>query len=257
MGIIIIIVIVILVIYFVRKSSSESGSSASGTAAAPAELYFTDLPDEERTARRTRYCEIMQGPNGSALAKCREKVWNLFIPNKNLDFKGSLSGILYESDRAKKLEKIDSDVLAALRADPETYEIWWSEVYDDILNSAYQDRRLSALVSCVLTDLQHGDALLDSVGLKEQMVDPANLNTKIKVSTPDGTIKVDISEKRGRIFHEVKGAYRIFRTGVSLDPLVRNAEVLMAISGLVKETQKSIDHRDIEKYDIPSLTKTA
>ena len=238
-------------VYYVRKGKSAPQPAA----AVPAELFFTDHTDEERAARRERFDALMQGPDGATLAKCGEKVRNLFIPDKKGDYRGTLSGVLYENDRAKRLEKIDATVLPLLGRDPEAYEIWWMTLYEEALNLAAADNRLRGLVQQVLADVERGDALLTAAGAWEQLCNPDGAEHKIKISMPDGTVKIHIKEKHGRPFHEIKGAYGVFKTGLSIDPMVRSAEILMAVSGMFKGTQTMIYHEEVERYAVPSLSK--
>ena len=88
----------------------------------------------------------MQGPDGATRAKCREKVRNLFIPDKDGDYRRTFSGILFENERAKRLEKIDAAVLSLLGRDAEAYEIWWMTLYDEVLNLVAADGRFRGLV---------------------------------------------------------------------------------------------------------------
>lgn len=77
----------------------------------------------------------MQGRNGEELTKCYNKCKSLFIPKENGDFAGSLSGLLSETYRAKKLA--------------------------DILNEMYfsQNGKLVQFVKIVMADVRQGDAL--------------------------------------------------------------------------------------------------
>ncbi len=110
----------------------------------------------------------MQDPDGATLAECGEKVRNLFIPDTKGDYRGTLSGILFENERAKRLEKIDAAVLSLLGRDPEAYEIWWTTLYDEVLNLAAADNRIRGFVQRVLADVERGDAQLAAAGAWER-----------------------------------------------------------------------------------------
>lgn len=236
---------------FLRKKRP----SGPGPEPAPLKITLMERSEAELDERRARYDALLQGPHGAVLARCREKVIQMFIPKPNGDFKGSLSGILYDSDRAKRLAKIDEAVLPLLGGDAETYELWWTTLYDEVLNLAAEDTRLGGFVRAVLADVGRGDALLAEAGVWEQLRNPDGAEHKIKISTPDGTLKIRITEKHGRPYHEIKGAYELFQTGLSFDPLVRSAEMLMAVSGLFRGTQKTIFHEEVVWHAVPSLSK--
>lgn len=67
--------------------------------------------------------------------------------------------------------------------------------------------------------MQRGDELLAAAGAWEQLCNPDGAEHKIKISTPAGTVKIHIKAMHGRPFHEIKGAYEVFKTGLSLDPM--------------------------------------
>lgn len=82
MGFIIFVAVVILAIYLIKKSSSDKNSSFEEPV--KSQISFDNLSQEELNDRNEMFRELMQGRNG--------------------DFAGSLSGLLSESYRAKKLK---------------------------------------------------------------------------------------------------------------------------------------------------------
>lgn len=133
MGFIIFVAVVILAIYLIKKSSSDKNSSFEEPV--KSQISFDNLSPEELNDRDEIFRDLMQGRNGEELTKCYNKYKSLFIPKENGDFAGSLSGLLSETYRAKKLA--------------------------DILNEMYfsQNGKLVQSVEMVMADVRQGDAL--------------------------------------------------------------------------------------------------
>ena len=133
MGFIIFVAVVILAIYLIKKSSSDKNSSFEEPV--KSQISFDNLSPEELNDRDEIFRDLMQGRNGEELTKCYNKCKSLFIPKENGDFAGSLSGLLSETYRAKKLA--------------------------DILNEMYfsQNGKLVQFIKMVMADVRQGDAL--------------------------------------------------------------------------------------------------
>lgn len=133
MDFIIFVAVVILAIYLIKKSSSDKNSSFEEPV--KSQISFDNLSPEELNDRDEIFRDLMQGRNGEELTKCYNKCKSLFIPKENGDFAGSLSGLLSETYRAKKLA--------------------------DILNEMYfsQNGKLVQFVEMVMADVRQGDAL--------------------------------------------------------------------------------------------------
>lgn len=133
MGFIIFVAVVILAIYLIKKSSSDKNSSFEEPV--KSQISFDNLSQEDLNDRDEIFRDLMQGRNGEELTKCYNKCKSLFIPKENGRFAGSLSGLLSETYRAKKLA--------------------------DILNEMYfsQNGKLVQFVKMVMADVRQGDAL--------------------------------------------------------------------------------------------------
>lgn len=133
MGFIIFVAVVILAIYLIKKSSSDKNSSFEEPV--KSQISFDNLSPEELNDRDEIFRELMKGKNAEELTKCYNKCKSLFIPKENGEFAGSLSGLLSETYRAKKLA--------------------------DILNEMYfsQNGKLVQFVKMVMADVRQGDAL--------------------------------------------------------------------------------------------------
>lgn len=133
MGFIIFVVVVILAIYLIKKSSSDKNSSFEEPV--KSQISFDNLSQEDLNDRDEIFRDLMQGRNGEELTKCYNKCKSLFIPKENGRFAGSLSGLLSETYRAKKLA--------------------------DILNEMCfsQNGKLVQFIKMVMADVRQGDAL--------------------------------------------------------------------------------------------------
>lgn len=244
--------------------------------------------DEE--AMRTLFNEAMNGANGRALTECYEKLMNLFIMKENGECKGAgFSGLLDERDRAKRLEKMDNQVvLPALKENPAMYEAWWTTVYLDVLDRMQNspNKKQINMLEQIHFDVERGDELLDVSGATEYMqnyqtdekevlrenvtltslkgrvintsiiLKSKNEGKNIKIMTLDDTVKIKRQEKHGKIYYEIKGAYKYFYLGLSDDELIRIAEILIAVPSIVQFNLKDgVNKVWMEEYDMPSLTK--
>lgn len=108
MGFLIILAVIVLAIILMKKSTSDKNSSFEEPV--KSQITFNDLSQEDLDDRDEKFRDLMQGRNGEELTKCYNKCRSLFIPKENGEFAGSLSGLLSERYRAKKLAEINETV---------------------------------------------------------------------------------------------------------------------------------------------------
>lgn len=108
MGFLIILAVIVLAIILMKKSTSDKNSSFEEPV--KSQITFNDLSQEDLDDRDEKFRDLMQGRNGEELTKCYNKCRLLFIPKENGEFAGSLSGLLSERYRAKKLAEINETV---------------------------------------------------------------------------------------------------------------------------------------------------
>lgn len=257
MGIILIIVVVTLIIYFVKKSSSNRNTAIEEPA--NQQISFDNLSEEEHSARHETFNSIMQGSHSKDLTECYNKIRLLFIPKKNGEFSGSISGLLSEKSRAKTLATTDEIVARILGNNTQEYAVWYSVLFDNILNEMYfsPNGKLAQFTQLVIADVQQGDTLLEQVGIANILSDPEKANSSTKIRTNNATIKIETRIKNGILHYEIKGAYEAFKYGLCLDDeLIRKAEILMAICAKYEYGPKYELHKDdVEKYGLPNLGK--
>lgn len=245
---------------------------------------------EKEQNARLLFNEVMNGVNSKALSESYEKVMNMFIMKENGECKGAgFTGLLDEKDRAKRLEKIDNQiVLPALGHNPDMYKAWWTTVYYDVCSRMQNspNKQQIMMLEQVLSDVERGDELLEISGASEYMRDyrtndveilkenvtltnmrgrevntsvifkSKNEGKNIKITTLDDTIKIKRQEKRGKIYYEIKGAYEYFYLGLSDDDLIRIAEILIAVPSILQFSLKNgINKVWMEEYEMPSLSK--
>lgn len=255
MWILLIIVVVLLVIYFIRKSIS--GSNLTVVEPVRQQISFDNLSEEDQNVRNEIFDNIMQGSHSKELTNCYDKIKSIFIPKKNGEFSGSMSGLLSEKSRAKTLAATDETVARILGNDTREYAVWYGVLFDNLLNEIYfsGNGKLAQLTKIVINDVQQGDDLLKSVGAIDKIFDPDNSNASMKIRTENTTIKIETKSKEGRLHYEIKGVYAAFKEGLCLDDeLVRKAEILMAICAKYEYGPKyEFRKSEVEKYALPNL----
>lgn len=159
MGFLIILAVIVLAIILMKKSTSDKNSSFAEPV--KSQITFNDLAQEDLDDRDEKFRDLMQGRNGEELTKCYNKCRSLFIPKENGEFAGSLSGLLSERYRAKKLAEINETVARIFGNDLSEYSVWYSVLFDNILNEMYssQNGKLVQFVEMVMADVWQGDAL--------------------------------------------------------------------------------------------------
>lgn len=256
MGVLILIIIVIVVIYYVRKKSSDN---ANATIEAPVKhvIYFEDLTPDERAERENAFNELMQGPDGRALAKCYNKVKAVFIPKENGEFAGSMSGLLSNSTRAKTLASVNEEVIGILGKNTPEYELWFKVLYDNLINQMYvsDNKKLSQLANYVLEDVNRGHDILNEIGIEDILMDPENDNSTITIDTDNHSVKIKIKTIDDVTLYEIKGAFESFKNGLCLDDaLIHHAEILMTICEKYEYGPKvQFFKEEVEKYPLPNL----
>lgn len=255
MGIILIIIIAFAVIYFIRKGSS--GQTAPVEKPAAPQIRFDELSPEAQAVRSELFDASMQGENGAELTRCYHKVKSLFIPKKNGEFAGSLSGLLSEKSRAKTLAAVDVVVRGLLGCDPQAYAAWYDTLFDNLLGEMYtsSNGKLARSTQAVLADVQQGDELLEQTGVVAKLADPAYANCSTKIKTQSATVRIETKTRDGEFRYYIKGAYQSFKYGLCLDdPLIRKAEILITICAKYEYGPKyELQKDDVEKYALPGL----
>ncbi len=255
MSFLIIIAIVILAIYFIKKGVSNKKSSFEEPV--KQQISFNNLSQEELNDRDEIFRNLMQGINGKELTKCYNKIKSLFIPKKDGQFAGSLSGLLSEKSRAKTLAATNETVARILGNNTQEYAIWYNVFFDNMLNEMYfsPNGKLAQFTQMVIADVQQGDSLLEQIGIANILSDPEKANNSIKIRTDKATIKIETKLKNDRVHYEIKGAYDAFKYGLCLDDeLIRKAEILITICAKYEYGPKYELHKDdVEKYGLPNL----
>lgn len=250
MGIIVTIIIVILIIYFATKKSPKEKPVEQ-------KIFFNPLSPEEQNARNETFDKLMQGVHGKELTQCYAQIKSLFVPKKNGDFAGSLSGLLSNSHRAKKLESTDKKVAQMLGNNTQEYAVWYNVLFDNLLNEMYfsNNGKLSQLTKDVIEDVKQGDIVLESIGIRDILANPEHANCSISYEFEDYKIKIKTETKNNQLYYKIKGAYESFRHGLCLeDDLIRKAEILIEICEKYEFGAKcKLNKEEIEKYALPNL----
>ena len=253
----------------------------------------TQSIEDDFQRMRNLFNKVMSGVNGSALSKAYSKMMELFIIKANGDCKGAgLSGLMWADERAKKIAKMDDNVvLPALGHDKELYEAWWMTFYQDVEQTINEsaNNNVRAYMNAVVADVELGDEVLTKSGVFEVIFNPEEYagydekstyyesvyltapdgsqyetymdvkvlkeGKKIKVRTSKHSINVKVKTKGDNIRYEICGAYQYFPYGLSMDPMIKYAEMLMAAATLHILDKKQIDNASMEKYALPSLSK--
>lgn len=253
----------------------------------------TQSIEDDFQRMRILFNKAMSGVNGSALSKAYSKMMELFTIKANGDCKGAgLSGLMWADERAKKIAKMDDNVvLPALGHDKELYEAWWMTFYQDAEQTINEsdNKNVRAYMNAVVTDVELGDEVLTKSGVLEVIFNPEvyagydekstyyesvyltapdgsqyetymdvkilKEGKKMKVRTSEHKINIKAKTKGDNIRYEICGAYQYFPNGLSLDPMIKYAEMLMAAATLHILDKKHIDNASMEKYALPSLSK--
>lgn len=249
--------------------------------------------EDEFQRMRSLFNQLMEGVNGAALSKAYSKMMELFTIKANGDCKGAgLSGLMWADERAKKIAKMDDNVvLPALGHDKELYEAWWMTFYQDAEQTINEsaNSNVRAYMNAVVADIELGDEVLTKSGVFEAIFNPEEYagydekstyyesvyltapnggqyetymdvkilkeGKKMKVRTSEHRINIKAKTKGDTIRYEICGAYQYFPNGLSLDPMIKYAEMLMAAATLHILNKKQIDNASMEKYALPSLSK--
>lgn len=276
-----------------EPSDVVTGNEDAVTAGPVAEDCNEQDVEDDCLHMRTLFNQAMSGVNGAALSKAYSQMMQLFIIKANGDCKGAgLSGLMFADDRAKKIAKIDdSVVLPALGHDKELYESWWMTFYEDVEQTINEsaNNNVRTYKNAIIADVELGDEVLTKAGIFDVINNPeqyvgydekSTYYEKVILTTPNGNkyetdmavkileegkkITVDTSEHRIRIKAKTKGdnvryqicgAYQYFPNGLSLDPMVKYSEMLIAAVTLHILDKKKIDNAEMERFSLPSLSK--
>lgn len=253
----------------------------------------TQTIEDDFQRMRVLFNKAMSGVNGPALSKAYSKMMELFTIKANGDCKGAgLSGLMWADERAKKIAKMDDNVVfPALGHDKELYEAWWMTFYQDAEQTINEsdNKNVRAYMNAVVTDVELGDEVLTKSGVLEVIFNPEvyagydekstyyesvyltapdgsqyetymdvkilKEGKKMKVRTSEHKINIKAKTKGDNIRYEICGAYQYFPNGLSLDPMIKYAEMLMAAATLHILDKKHINNASMEKYALPSLSK--
>lgn len=249
--------------------------------------------EDDLQRMRSLFNQTMNGVNGAALSKAYSKMMELFTIKANGDCKAAgLSGLMWADERAKKIAKMDDTVvLPALGHDKELYEAWWMTFYQDAEQTINESANSSvrAYMNAVVSDVELGDEVLTKSGVFEAIYNPElyvgydeksvyydsvcltdpnggqyetymdvkilKEGRKMTVRTSEHRINIKSKTKGNNVRYEICGAYKYFPYGLSLDPMIKYAEMLMAAATLHILNKKQIDNASMEKYALPSLSK--
>lgn len=253
----------------------------------------TQSIEDDFQRMRILFNKAMSGVNGSALSKAYSEMMELFTIKANGDCKGAgLSGLMWADERAKKIAKMDDNVvLPALGHDKELYEAWWMTFYQDVEQTINEsaNNNVRAYMNAVVADVELGDEVLTKSGVFEVIFNPEEYagydekstyyesvyltatnggqyetymdvkilkeGKKMKVRTSEHKINIKAKTKGDNVRYEICGAYQYFPNGLSLDPMIKYAEMLMAAATLHILDKKQVDNTSMEKYALPSLSK--
>ena len=253
----------------------------------------TQSIEDDFQRMRVLFNKAMSGVNGTALSKAYSKLMELFTIKANGDCKGAgLSGLMWDDERAKKIAKMDDNVvLPALGHDKELYEAWWMTFYQDVEQTINEsaNSNVRAYMNAVVADVKLGDEVLTKAGVFEVIFNPEEYvgydekstyyesvyltapnggqyetymdvkilkeGKKMKVRTSEHRINIKAKTKGDYVRYEICGAYQYFPIGLSLDPMIKYAEMLIAAATLHILDKKQIYNASMEKYALPSLSK--
>lgn len=147
-------------------------SATLGISDPPIEDVSTDSDcDEDCSA----VMQIIKGPNGLALKKAYEKMMSMFILKENGECKNAgFTGVLNDSDRAKRLAKIDDDIVfPAFSEHPAAYRSWWMKFYNDVYMNMLKGPNVAQRNICaaVFEDVRKGDCILLNYNIFDYMQD--------------------------------------------------------------------------------------
>ena len=136
----------------------------------------TQSIEDDFQRMRILFNKAMSGVNGSALSKAYSKMMELFTIKANGDCKGAgLSGLMWADERAKKIAKMDDNVvLPALGHDKELYEAWWMTFYQDAEQAINEsaNNNVRAYMNAVVADVELGDEVLTKSRVFEVIFNP-------------------------------------------------------------------------------------
>ncbi len=254
MGTIVSICIIVAVFYYFKNKKKANASSANVAPAdaAPttrsATVRFTTDSEEEFEARRERFAATLQ--QHPVLTDCYNKVLGAFIPNNKREFAGFFNPS--ESDRAKILKNTFLTAMEELKFNTDDYVEWSQALYDDLIIRMNAKKIMSQSVAFVLSDVQQGDDLLNSVCDLDEVLKNAGDGNKTEIITKEGdSYKFKFKKRKNELFCIVpSNAYSLFYEGVSFDSFQRCGEILIAICGVYKDSDyKMLFHQDIPSFD--------
>lgn len=264
MSLILLIIIAVVVIVIIKKNRKAKEESAPVVMNENANQinFFTE--SKEDMAEQKSQCQAFINSN-EELTKVYNQIYDTFIPKKDGNYKGALSGLLDVSTRAKRLAKAHETVKELCNGDGAKYNAFFTTLYNCILNDMYSSNlsKLSNSAKYVLEDFANCNKAVQEFGFDTALIEfiatPTSEKREIKVDTDSLFKKIKFTAKRknGVVTYEIVNLYRCARQGYNLtDPLVRAAEVLIAICDWYEyatgDNYLGVSKESIEKYDIPN-----
>ena len=258
----IIVVVAIVIIKKKRKAKEESAPVVMNENANPISLF---AETKEEMAEQKSQCQAFINSN-EELTKVYNQIYDTFIPKKNGDYKGALSGLLNIQTRCKRLAKAHESVKEISNGESSKYNAFFTTLYDCILNDLCTSHlpKLSNTANDVLEDYENGNKVAMELGfndaLTEFLANPNSEKYEVKVDTDSlfKKIKFNAKRKKGKVTYEIVNLYRCAYQGYNLtDPLVRAAELLIVICDWYEyatgENYLGVSKESIEKHNIPNM----
>lgn len=251
--ILIIIAIIVLYIYFKRKNSKKPIDSLPSC-----DIRLSHITDEEAAVRQLKFKE--QIDTHTELTVLYKKLYDTFVPKNDGSYKGSISGLLGDTTRAKRLEEAHKIVSSIYSNDKQAYMNFFETCYDIIFSSMAnsQNGKLTSCIKFVLNDIEFGNSIIEKSGFADTL-NEINENSEdnevtMKINTSEIAAKVLIKKKNGKLTYEIKKLYESAKQGYCMtDPLIYSAEILIAICARY-EYNSLLFKNEVEKYDIPNTS---
>lgn len=259
----IIVVVAIVIIKKKRKAKEESAPVVMNQNANPIS-FFAETKNEMEEQKSK--CQAFINSN-EELTKIYNQIYDTFIPKKDGNYKGTLSGLLDVQTRCKRLAKAHESVKEICNGKSSEYNAFFTTLYDCILNDLCTSRlpKLSNTANRVLEDFENGNKAAHELGFNEALTEflanPTSEKHEIKVDTDSlfKKIKFTAKRKKGEVTYEIENLYQCARQGYNLlDPLMRAAELLIGICDWYEyaetnEKYGGFSKETIEKYNIPNV----
>ncbi len=234
--------------------------------AVPAEQEYLDMPNEivsllshkEILEAQQAYDKLMEEDGEGDLYKAYKLAVKSFILDKDGHVKGKAVGGLDEVEHAKRITKLDEAlVLPKLGHTPKLYYSWWTIVYLNAIKRSFKSayKKAPNMMRAIIKEVKDYDATLAELGLFSQISNGIEDNVKVYNEKNNNLIEVTHKVTNGREWYAINGAYDSFKSGISIDPLIRLAEIAISVPVMCSCDVKRIDCAKIQEHDMPSLPK--